>query len=527
MNYDIVINNGLVVFGNKNKAEFLSLGIVDDKIVEISKEKLTGKKIINAKGKIVSPGFIDPHCHSDLSIFFDYEMTSKIYQGVTTEINGNCGIGITPIITGHEKELEKYVVDHFIMPENFKLEDYKTLNSLKEVINFKKAVTNQGYLVGMGCIRIGAKGFGIGEATKLDFEKMNKILRKEFAEGALGVSFGLIYQPGNFMLRNEIIEIMKVVAENNKIASFHMRDEGKNIIEAIKEVIECAEKSKCKTNISHLKIMNKDNWGKSKEILQLLKNARDKGLKITYDQYPYTATSTTLMVLFPQEIFNGNIEEFINNISKITSEDKKKILANINSRGGARNIVISNSFLPNNKYSGKTLEEIMQETRLNEVETILLLVKETQGRAKAIYFSMCEEDVDNFIKCPYSVIGSDGTSIPMENINLKFGKPHPRNFGSFPKFIKLNREKQIFSIENMINKITKRTADIYCIKDRGEIKIGNYADITIFDYASVEDGATFEDPFKKPIGIEYVIVNGKVIIENNNYIGIKAGKFID
>lgn len=324
MNYDIVINNGLVVFGNENQAEFLNLGIISDKIVNISKEKLIGKKNIDANGKIVSPGFIDPHCHSDLSVFFDYEMTSKIFQGVTTEINGNCGIGMTPTIAGHEKELKKYVIDHFLTPKDFKLEEYRDLNSLKDVITTKKTVTNQGYLVGTGCLRIGAKGFRTNEVTKLDLEIMAEALRKEFSAGALGVSFGLIYQPGNFMLKDEIIEIMKVVAENDKITSFHMRNEGENIIEAIKEVIDCAEKSKCKTNISHLKIMSKNNWGKSKEILQLLEDARNKGLKITYDQYPYMATSTTLMVLFPQEIFNGNIEEFITNISKITAEDRKK-----------------------------------------------------------------------------------------------------------------------------------------------------------------------------------------------------------
>lgn len=527
MNYDIVINNGLVVFGNENQAEFLNLGIISDKIVDISKEKLIGKKNIDANGKIVSPGFIDPHCHSDLSVFFDYEMTSKIFQGVTTEISGNCGIGMTPTIAGHEKELKKYVIDHFLTPKDFKLEEYRDLNSLKDVITTKKTVTNQGYLVGTGCLRIGTKGFRTNEVTKLDLEIMAEALRKEFSAGALGVSFGLIYQPGNFMLKDEIIEIMKVVAENDKITSFHMRNEGENIIEAIKEVIDCAEKSKCKTNISHLKIMSKNNWGKSKEILQLLEDARNKGLKITYDQYPYMATSTTLMVLFPQEIFNGNIEEFITNISKITAEDRKKILANINSRGGSKNILISNTFLPNNKYSGKTVEDIMQEMKLNEVDTILLLVKETQGRAKAIYFSMCEEDMDNFMKCSYSVIGSDGSSIPIENINSLFGKPHPRNLGTFPKFIKLNREKQLFSIEVMINKITKRTADLYCIKDRGEIKIGNYADITIFDYNNVEDISTFENPFQKSKGIEYVIVNGKIVVENGNYTGIKAGIFID
>lgn len=527
MNYDIVINNGLVVFGNESQAEFLNLGIVDDKIVEISKEELTGKKVIDANGKIVSPGFIDPHCHSDLSVFFDYEMTSKIYQGVTTEINGNCGIGITPTVTDYEKELEKYVVDHFLIPQNFKLKDYRDLTSVKNVINSKGTITNQGYLVGTGCLRIGAKGFKTDKLTKLELEIMLEALRKEFIAGALGVSFGLIYQPGNFMLKDEIIEIMKVVAENDKVTSFHMRNEGENIIEAIKEVIDCAEKSKCKTNISHLKIMSKDNWGKSKEILQLLEEARNKGLKITYDQYPYMATSTTLMVLFPQEIFNGNIEEFITNISKITAKNREKILVNINSRGGSKNILISNSFLPDNKYSGKTVEELMQEMNLDEIDTILLLVKETQGRAKAIYFSMCEKDIDNFMKCSYSVIGSDGSSIPMENINSIFGKPHPRNLGTFPKFIKLNREKHIFSIENMVNKITKRTADLYGIKDRGEIKVGNYADITIFDYTNVEDTPTFENPFQKSRGIEYVIVNGKIVVENGNYTGIKAGVFIE
>lgn len=526
MEFDLVIENGKVVFGGERAAEDVNIGITGDRIAEISFEKLDGKKVIDASGKIVSPGFIDPHCHSDLAAFFSEEMTSKILQGVTTEVNGNCGIGISPIKEKYNKELAQYVRDHFVLPEeNSELKNIKSMKDLKESINKKGFITNQAYLVGTGCIRIDSVGFSTKKLNEEEMKNMLEALEKELQEGAYGVSFGLVYQPGNFMDKDEITEILKVTAKYDKVASFHIRNEGEYVIESIKEVLECTEKSRCRVNISHLKIMDRRLWGKSDEILSLIIEAREKGMDITYDQYPYTATSTTLMVLLPEKIFDGDVKKFIERIDTLTKEEKEEIMDIVYKRGGISNILISNSFLPDNKFSGKTVLEIKEEKGLEDIETILYLIKESGGRAKAIYFSIGEEDMYNFMRTSIGVIGSDGSSVPAEK-NQKFGIPHPRNFATFPKFIKINREKNMFTIEEMVNKITSKTADIFSIKERGRIEKGYFADITIFNYEKVEDRAGFEDPFIKSEGIEYVIVNGKIAVDKGVFTGETTGRCI-
>lgn len=526
MEYDIVINNGYVVFGNKNKAENINIGIVKDKIRKISKEFLQGKIVIDATNKIVSPGFIDPHSHSDASIFFNENMTSKIYQGVTTEINGNCGVGIFPIKENFYNECIQFIREHFILPnEDFRFSKNFSISDIRKKLEVEKFVTNQGYLIATGALRVSVAGFNTEELSDEKLKLMLEILKEELEKGALGVSFGLIYQPGNYMSKREIVEIMKVVASFDGIASFHMRNEGANIISSLKEIITYARISGCKTNVSHLKIMGKDNWYNSKTILELIEKANKDGLKLTYDQYPYNATSTTLMVLFPDDIFQGNIKEFMVQIDKLSLEDKNRILENIEKRGGAKKIMVSNCSILKEEFLGKTLFEIEKNLNLSTIETLLYIMKKTQGRVEAIYFSMVEEDIENFIKFPLGVIGSDGTSISNEKMDV-FGNPHPRNFTTFPKFIEINRKKNYFSLEEMIYKITKKTADIYSIKGRGEIKIDNFADIVIFDYEDIQDTSTFIKPFTIPKGIEYVLVNGKIVVRRNKYIDIKNGIFI-
>ncbi|MDR3258204.1 MAG: amidohydrolase family protein [Fusobacteriaceae bacterium] len=525
MFFDLVIENGKLVFGDMKKPEILNIGIKEDRIVEISKLPLKGEKTINATGKIVSPGFIDPHTHSDLSAFFEKEMSSKVLQGVTTEINGNCGIGIFPYLDGHKKEFIEFVNEHFFLPEeNFSIENMKNMDCLRKEWEQEGFIVNQGYLLGTGCIRIAIVGFTNKKLTEEQTEDMLNLLEQELKKGIYGVSFGLIYQPGNFMDRYEIAKILKLVAKYSKIASFHMRNEGADIIESIKEVIWCAKQSKCRVNISHLKIMDKGLWGKAKEILSLIADAKESGVDISFDQYPYIATSTNMMVLIPDKIFDGDIKKFIDRIPHLSDKEKNAILDISNKRGGISNMLISSSFIANNKFSGKLISEIKEELGLNEVDTILYLIKESEGKARVIYFSMSEEDMYTFMENPLGVIGSDGNSFSSEDDTL--GIPHPRNYGTFTRFIKINREKKMFSLEEMINRITLKTAEIFNIKERGLLKEGYFADITIFDYDQISDGATFNNPFIKNNGIEYVIVNGKIAVCFENITDERAGKLI-
>ncbi|MEG1339011.1 N-acyl-D-amino-acid deacylase family protein [Cetobacterium sp.] len=523
--YDVVIENGIVVYGSLKPKERMNIGILGDRISKISKNKLTGKKYIDVQGKFVSPGFIDIHSHSDISAFIPYECSSKIYQGVTTEINGNCGIGIFPWEKSNFENLKKYIQSqsdiNYSELELSKIMNFKMLK--KEIQN--KIVTNQGFLVGAGCIRIAIMGFETRGATTFEIEGMKRLLEEELKSGAYGISFGLIYQPGNFMSKEEIIELLKVVKKYDKIACFHMRNEGQYIKNSIEEVINYGEISGAKVNISHLKIMDKNLWGKSLEIIEILEKADQNGVKISFDQYPYIATCTNMMVLLPEELFTGNIDQFLENMDTINKDIYIKIKENIDRRGGKSNIIVSNAYLKNGLYNRKTLAEISEDLKLNSAETVLYLIKNSLGKVQAIYCSLDESDVLNFYKCKLGIIASDGSSIPLTD-ECKLGSPHPRNFGTFPRYIRQMREVGELAIEEIINRITKKPAELLNIEKRGEIRVGYYADIIIFDYNNFKDNSTFENPYFKATGVEYMLLNGNIVIDEGQFIKKIVGRVI-
>ena len=522
--YDLVIENGIVVFGSLKEKEVINIGIIGDKIKIISKDKLVGKKIINAKNLYVTPGFIDVHSHSDISGFIDESCLSKIYQGVTSEINGNCGIGISPWSDENRENLKKYIQTHSdINYYPIDLNKTKSFLDLKNFFENGKLVTNQGFLVGAGCVRIAIMGFKSSEANENEIEKMKILLEKQFKEGAIGISFGLIYQPGNFMSQREILELLKVVKKYDKIASFHMRDEVNEIERSIEEVIYYGRETQAKVNISHLKVMNKKNWKKSKKIISMLEEASKSGISISFDQYPYEATCTNLFVLMPQNIFDGDIETFIKEIPNFSDEVMSLISGNIKKRGGSENIVVSNSYLKDTYFNGKTISEISKYLNLSEEKTVLYILEKSKGKAQGIYFSMDLEDVKEFFKSDLGVIASDGNSLPMED-KFELGNPHPRNFGTFPKYIWMIKDE--VPIENIINRITKRPAKLFRLEGRGEIKNGNFADITIFDLDKIKDSSTFQNSFQCPVGIEYVVINGKIILEEGTVFTTKAGAIL-
>ncbi|WP_330112380.1 amidohydrolase family protein (plasmid) [Cetobacterium somerae] len=522
--YDLVIENGTVVFGSFKEKEILNIGIIGDKIEIISKDRLYGKKIIDAKNLYVTPGFIDVHSHSDISGFIDESCSSKIYQGVTSEINGNCGIGISPWSDENRENLKKYIQTHSdINYYPIDLNKTKSFLDLNRFLEKEKLVTNQGFLIGAGCIRIAVMGFKSSEANESEIEKMKMLLEKQFDEGALGISFGLIYQPGNFMSQREILELLKVVKKYDKVASFHMRDEVNEIEKSIEEVIYYGRETKAKVNVSHLKVMNRKNWGKSRKIIEMLEKAWKSGVLISFDQYPYEATCTNLFVLIPQNVFDGDIETFIKEIPNFSDKVMSLIRENIEKRGGSKNIVVSNSYLKDTYFNGKTISEISKYLNLSEEETVLYILEKSKGKAQAIYFSMDLEDVKEFFKSDLGVIASDGNSLPMED-KFELGNPHPRNFGTFPKYIWMNKDE--VSIEKIINRITERPAKLFRLEGRGEIKNGNFADITIFDLDKIKDSSTFQNSFQCPVGIEYVVINGKIVLEEGTVFTAKAGTIL-
>lgn len=522
--FDLVIENGTVIFGYDKASEISNIGIIKDRIHTISKEKLKGKKVISAEHLYVSPGFIDVHSHSDISSFSNKTCSSKLYQGVTTEINGNCGIGIFPGTSENQDNLAKYIQTHSdINYHPIPLNRINSFSSLKNELKKYQLDTNQGFLVGSGCIRIAVMGFKSNFASSKEIYQMKKLLKKQFDEGALGISFGLLYQPGNFMSREEIIELLKVVKAYDKIASFHIRDEGDKIIESIEEVVFYSKMSGAKVHVSHLKIMNKNNWGKANQVLNLLEKAKQDGADISFDQYPYNASCTNLFVLLPENIFTGDISLFIDSIPRFSEDILVQIAKKIEKRGGGKNIIISNNFSDKINFSGKSLYQISIFLQLSEAESVLYLIEKSCGAAQAIYFSLNMKDVEIFLKSNLGVVASDGNSFPMNDC-FNLGTPHPRSFGTFPRYI--NIMKYQLPIEDIINRITAKPAKIFKVLSRGEIRPTYFADLAIFNLNKIRDNSTFENPYLKPDGIEYVIINGEVLINKGLALNLRNGKII-
>lgn len=524
--YDLVILNGKVFNGNDEVSKKLNIGITNDKIMTITELPIEGKKIIDASNKYVSPGFIDVHGHSDLIPLLGANYNSKLYQGVTTEINGNCGIGPVPSSKKTVELTKKYMSDNLsVSDKNFDFENINSLGKLKKLMESYPFNINQGYLIGGGTIRIAVMGFDDREATQEEIEKMQFLLEEELKAGAYGISFGLIYPPGSFTYSKEIIEMLKVIKKYNKVAVFHMRNEGEKVQESVEEMIFIAKESGAKVEISHFKIMYKPLWNTSSKLIEMVNEARNNGVQISFDQYPYTASATSLFVLIPSNLFAVGLKAMI---EKLDINDKSlltQISDKIEKRGGADRVIVASVIEKFKEAEGKNLLDISKMWNLSPEQCVVKLIKESTGKISAIYFSMSENDVENIMKQKYGIIASDGYSYPVESPE-GFGFPHPRNFGTFPKFLEIVREKKFLSIEEALKKITSLPAKVFNVENRGIIKEGAFADITILDFEKVKDNSTFNTPLKKPSGIDYVIVNGKIAIENGIYTQITNGKII-
>lgn len=497
--YDLIIKNGRIIDGSSNPYFIADIGIKGKRIEKIGFiEERKGKRIINAKGLYVSPGFIDVHTHTE-KILLRPSIENYIFQGVTTVIAGNCG--------SHEYPLKEF---------------FKKLKDKKISLNF-------GSLVGHNTLRKKVMGERGGAPTEEEMKKMEILLEQELKAGGLGLSTGLEYIPGTFADTSEIIRLGKIVSKYHGIYATHMRNEDIAIKYAVEEAIKVGEENKIPVEISHIKLCSEEVWGRIELILDPVENARKKGIEIFMDQYPYLHTSTDISIMIPSSALEGGIEKFKERVKdenyreKIKNEiiGKRLISSKIDK---LKNIFIAN-FKKNPDYNGKSLEEILiqigRKANLENAAELIIEIVEN-GDASAVFLQMNEEDVKNLMKLPYVSIASDG--------GVQFpgaGFPHPRSYGTFPRVIsKYVREERVLSLEDAIRKMTSLPAQVFRIKERGLIKEGFFADIVIFDFERIKDNATFQDPHQYPSGIEFVIVNGKVVMENGKHTKEYPGMII-
>lgn len=520
---DFLIKNGQIFCGDGGLPFMSNIGIKGDRIVYVGEDDIDAKRIIDAEGLIVCPGFIDTHGHSEFTLLADRGAEGKVSQGITTEINGNCGLSAAPLygeaFQRRETELKKLGIK-------------KRWSTFREYFNLLKSKgigINFATLCGHGNIRASVIGYR-NIISEKDILRMKELLVDALKDGVIGLSTGLQYPPGVYSSTEEIIELAKVLNKYGSgrgyVYTSHIRDEGDYLIESIEEAIRIGKNGNIPLHISHLKTSGIENWKKIDKVIELIEQGRADGIRITADRYPYTASSTDLDILLPSWMYEGGNEELLKRIKnpEIKGEIKKDL--DKKDENYWKGIVIST--VNENKWmEGMSIYEISQRLNKGPVDTFFEIIIKEKNRVEAIFFFMSEENLKRFLKLPYLTIGSDSSARGFSGIT-SLGKPHPRGFGSFPRFIgKYVREEGLIPLSEAIRKITHLPALIFGIKERGLIKEGFYADICIFDYDLIIDRATYSEPFRRPEGIFYVFVNGILVIDEGKYKGSLAGRVLN
>ena len=522
--YDLVLTGGTIVDGTRSKSYVADVCIKEGEIVEIT-ECFVGesKEMVDVAGKTVTPGFIDIHSHSDACPLVDYEPESKLYQGVTSEITGNCGISILPSTPESNAGISEYFFSQLELPKgDLSIEGMHNLEDYANRVNAKGTSINYGQLVGHGTLRGAVMGFVNRDPDEAEMEQLKATLERELQNGAFGMSLGLIYPPSAFCQSEELVELAKVLKKYDAILTVHMRNEGPRLFQAVDEMIDITRRSGVHLQISHLKLMGKPQWGRSQELLDKIEAARREGLTITCDQYPYTATSTSMTALMPHWAHDGGLSALLERVKAPTEELKAAVAQEMENRGGPSAVLISSTHGYHPEWDGKTVAELAEERNMAPVDVVVDTLASCNTSVACIYFSINEDDMMRIMKDMHIAIGSDGYGFSYDR-TITATTPHPRSFGTFPGFLRINREQKLMSLEDAVYKITGLPAEILGVKDRGVLKVGAVADITVFDAENVRDTATFLDSVKKPEGIHHVLVGGEFALRDGVATGVNRG----
>ena len=493
--YDVVITNGRIVDGTGNPWFRADIGIRDDRIVRIGRiNRAEAKTIIDAKDHIVAPGFIDVHTHAE-SIFSLPAAENFVRMGVTTLVTGNCGTSTTDVAEFLGR------------------------------VTARPTTVNLATLVGHGSVRRRVMNLDDRPPTPDELKQMEMLVERAMKEGAVGLSTGLIYVPGTFAKTEEIVNLARVVARHGGLYVTHMRSEGEHVLEAVRESIQIGETAGLPVDISHFKISSKKLWGQTPATLQLIREARGRGLSVTVDQYAYTASSTSLDARIPTWVRAGGVEEAKKRLAnKDTRQRVADEMKDSLKRSGFKDYsyAMVASYDADKSFNGKSIVEITKLVRgkkdlKDQIEQILTMFE--SGGAGMVYHGMSEDDVQRIMREPFTMIGSDsGVRQIDESI------PHPRGYGNNARVLgRYVRELKIITLEDAIRKMSSLPAQTFGLRDRGMLREGFVADLVIFDAATVADRATFTQPHQYPAGIDYVIVNGQVVLAGGALTGIHPG----
>jgi N-acyl-D-amino-acid deacylase len=493
--FDVLIKGGWVIDGAGNPAYRADVAVNKGKIAAIGTNLGSAKEVIDARGQIVAPGFIDVHTHAE-NVLEHQRAENFVRMGVTSIVIGNCGGSELPLRSFFDK-LEKQGVS-----------------------------VNVASLVGHNTVRRNAMGGNFNRPPTLnELEKMKLYVEEAMQDGAVGLSTGLIYLPGTYSKTDEIIELAKISSQYGGLYASHMRSESTRINEAIDELIAVAKGADCRAQLSHIKLAGENAWGQTARILAKLEQARKEGIELTQDQYAYTASSTTISTLIPDEALEGGADKFKERLAK--PAEKAKMVEFMKGRLSARGrtdyayAVVAN-YRTDKRLNGKNLVEAAQILKGRndldaQIETILEM--NAKGGASMVFHGMNEDDVKGFMRHPNTMVASDSSVRP-------FGEdvPHPRGYGNNARVLgRYVRELGVITLEDAIRRMTSLPAQTFRLKDRGLVKEGMAADLVVFDPAKVTDKATYDQPHQYAVGFKAVLVNGVPVVRDDAHSGAKPG----
>lgn len=535
---DLLIKDGKIFDGTGNPWFYGDIAVNNGKIIKIGKHlDFLSNLILHCNKLIVVPGFIDIHTHSDLTVGFNPKLESTVRQGVTTHVVGNCGISYAPVNRHEEHLLHEYVQGICPLEDNLNI-SWSTFKEYLKNEETRGMASNMAYFVGHGSIRLTVMGFEDREPTNEELEEMKGYVEEAMKSGAFGLSTGLGHPPGLFSKTPELIELSKVVSAYNGIYVSHIRSYASALFESINEIIQIAEKARLPVHISHLSVYGSPNWGASTQALEMINKAREKGIQITTDVHPYDSTSSFLINVLPPWVIAGGKEKMLKRLKD--PETRQKIVHDLihgipdwkewipPEKIGFNNLLaVALKSSKNKSLEGYSFEEIAKIWNKDEFSAIFDLLIEENGEVTMMIKHMRDEkDIVNIIKHDLSAFGSDAWTMAPYGI-LGTGQPHPRIYGTFPKFIgEFVRDKKILTLEKAIRKMTSYPAQIIGLRDRGMLKEGCWADIVVFNYDTIKDKATYKNPHLYPEGIEHVIVNGETVVQKSEHSGNLPGKVL-
>jgi N-acyl-D-amino-acid deacylase len=494
--YDVIITNGRIVDGSGNNWVRADIAVKNGRIAQVGRvSHSSATRVIDAKDRIVAPGFIDTHGHIEFGLFETPTADNFIHNGVTTVITGNCG--------GSADSVKEFLTR----------------------VDRDRTSINVATLVGHNTVRRQVMGLANRSTSAEEQQKMEGLVDQAMRDGAVGLSTGLIYLPGVYSTTPEVIGLAKAAAKHGGVYASHIRNEGSKVAEAINEALDIGRAAKMPVQVSHFKVSAPANWGRSRETLGMIEAARREGLDVTIDQYPYTASSTALSVMLPEWAMEGGQDEIKRRLTdtptreKIAAEMLRSAIAN--KRPDFSYAVVARH-AADASLNGKNISQINQargraSTLAQEIETMLDIL--VAGGAQMVYHGMSEDDVRYFMAYRFNMIGADG------GVQNGRGMPHPRSYGTNARVLaKYVREERVVPLEDAIRRMTSLAAQKFQLKDRGLLREGYAADIVIFDENRVQDKATFEKPHQFSEGFDYVLVNGVVTVDNGMHTKARAGQ---